>query len=381
MVTQVFFGWGFRTKLRELLDSMHCSRVTLLTGTSSLRQSGHLHEIEDILEKLDVHTLSGIPAMPTLPFLENLIESESHLPLPDAIVGVGGGSVLDSMKCLSTMLLQRTSLNHILTDTGPPIALSIPCIAIPTTAGTGSEVTNSCTIWDLEAHEKYSLHGDWMYPRYAILDPELTLSLPPRVTATTGLDALAHGIEAAYSIRSTKDSDEHAFRALDTIIADLEKAVSDGSNRFAREKLLRGSLESGLAISRTSTAAAHSASYPLSIYYRIPHGHAVGLLVPEFLVYNSGVREFDCQDPRGVPFVKGRGRAIASALGFQSEVDVREHLRQLMARIGLETKLRDLGVTDLDLIAKGGLNPTRVVNQPRQVTEQSLRSILERVYD
>ncbi len=381
MVTEIRFGWGVRTKLRGLLDSMHCASITLVTGRSSLRANGHLDEIEGSLDGLNLHTLSGVPPMPTMQFLENLIETEAALPLPDAIVGIGGGSVLDTMKCLSTVLPQSAPLKHILIDNAPMKAPSIPSVAIPTTAGTGSEVTNTATIWNLAAGEKHSLHGEGMYPRYALLDPELTASLPPRITGITGLDALAHAVEAAYSIRSTEESDRHAFWALRTIPPELEKAVTYGSDRSAREKLLRGSLEAGLAIAITSTAAAHSASYPLSIYYGIPHGHAVGLLVPEFLEYNAGVREVDCQDPRGVTFVKSKGRTIASAWACENELEAREHLRELVSRIGLETALRNLGVTDLELMAKKGLHPDRVTNQPRRVTEETLLSILEHIYN
>jgi alcohol dehydrogenase class IV len=228
-------------------------------------------------------------------------------------------------------------------------------------------------------HKKRSLKADCMYPKYAILDPELTLSLPPRITAISGLDAMAHAIEAAYSNRSTATSDAHALPSLQTIVEQLENAVFDGTNRRARERLLHSSLEAGLAIAETSTAAAHSVSYPLTIHYGVPHGHAVGLLAPEFLVYNSKVSDSDCRDPRGAAYVVERCKLIAATVGCKDVFEARDRLRLLIAKFGLETHLRDLGVTDIGLVAKEGLDPDRVTNQPRTVTEQSVRSILEEI--
>ena len=355
--------------------------MTIVTGRSSLAEGGYLEGIKRDLEGLSLRIISGISPMPSLTQIGDLVRNEAANVLPEVIVGIGGGSVLDAAKCLSTLLLQDSSVRQILLGGAPMKPQTIPFIAVPTTAGTGSEVTSWSTVWDFEDHKKYSLTGKWMYPKYALLDPEFTATLPPRITAVTGLDALTHAIEAAYSIHSTEDSDEHAFEALSLIPAELVRAVLDSSDKGAREKLLRSSLNAGLAIAQTMTAAAHSASYPLSIHYGIPHGQAVGLLVPEFLVYNTGVRESDCLDPRGVSFVEKRCRLIAHTLGCQSYNEARDGLRRLIAEIGLETTLHGLGVRDLGLMAREGVHPGRAFNNPRKVTEESVRSILERIYD
>ena len=318
--------------------------------------------------------------MPTVNFVENLLKQEMSQPPPEVIVGVGGGSVIDTAKCLSTLLVQKNSFKEILNHQATMTPNSIPCFAIPTTAGTGSEVTSSATVWDMDNHRKRSLAGEWMYPKCAIVDPELTMTMPPRITAITGLDAMAHAIEAAYSIRSTPRSDAHAFQSLRTIFEELENAVSNGGNKEAREALLHGSLEAGLAIAETSTAAAHSVSYPLTIHYGVAHGHAVGLLAPEFLAYNMNVSESDCQDRRGIPFVIERCKLIASTIGCKDVLEARRRFRLLIAKVGLETNLRDLGVKDIGLVAKEGLDPDRVSNQPRTVTEQAVQLILEEIY-
>jgi alcohol dehydrogenase class IV len=350
-------------------------------GKSSLQKNGFLNTVKSNLQGLHVRVVSGISPLPTLTAIEELVKHERDHARPDAIVGIGGGSVLDSAKCLATLLVQQKPLSEILDDRTLMEPDSIPCFAVPTTAGTGSEVTSSATIWDMHRSRKYSLHNESMYPEYALLDPNLTLTLPPYVTAITGLDAMAHAIEAAYSINSTAESDENAFAGLRMILAELESAVRNGSNRASREKLLRASLQAGLAIAVTSTAAAHSVSYPLTIHYGVPHGHAVGLLVPEFLAFNGNVSQVDCQDPRGVSFVVDRCKSIASVFGCNNPVEARNRIRQFIAKVGLETSLRELGVKDLGVVSREGLDPDRASNQPRVVTEQAVHSLLESIYD
>jgi len=378
--TKTVSGWGVISKLRELLDLSGYRSATILVGKSSLAMSGQLRSIELDLQGLVVHVVSGVGPMPTLESIEQLVRQEKAHPLPHVVIGIGGGSVLDSAKCLAILLVQRNSLRDILAKRDLILPKAVPCVAVPTTAGTGSEVTSQATIWDLNGKKKYSLKNECMYPEYAILDPALTLSLPPRITAITGLDALTHALEAAYSIHSTPETDIHALQAINAIMTELENVVVDGSNRRAREVLLQGSLHAGLAIARTSTAAAHAVSYPLTIHYGIPHGYAVGLLVPEFLMYNSGVNETDCQDPRGVAFVLDRCKLIATELRCSDIVEARNKLRQLIAKIGLKTSLRELGVTDLELISRESTDPDRVSNQPRLVTEQNVRSLLREIY-
>jgi alcohol dehydrogenase class IV len=161
----------------------------------------------------------------------------------------------------------------------------------------------------------------------------------------------------------------------------LEDAVIDGNNRVAREALLKASLEAGLAIAETSTAAAHSVSYPLTIHYGVQHGHAVGLLAPEFLLYNLKVSDRDCRDPRGVSFVIERSKLIASTIGCSAVLEARDRLRGLIAKVGLETNLHKLGVKDTKLIAEQSLDPDRISNHPRTVTQEAVQSILEAIYN
>ena len=200
------------------------------------------------------------------------------------IVALGGGSVIDAAKVLAASNNGFESVREYLeTGEGENKLGRHPIIAIPTTAGTGSEVTKWATVWDTESQKKYSLSLQTLYPTHAIVDPELMLELPKSLTISTGLDALSHALESIWNRNSNPVSTNHAVFAATEIMAALPKLVCDLQNIELRSRVARASLFAGLAFSNTRTALAHSVSYPITLKYKVPHGLACSFSLPMVL--------------------------------------------------------------------------------------------------
>ena len=211
------------------------------------------------------------------------------------IVALGGGSVIDAAKVLAASNNGFGPVREYLETTQGGDKLSAyPIIAIPTTAGTGSEVTKWATVWDTESQKKYSLSLQALYPTHAIVDPELMLELPKALTTSTGLDALSHALESIWNRNSNPVSANHAVFAATEIMAALPKLVSDLQNIVLRSRVARASLFAGLAFSNTRTAIAHSVSYPITLKYKVPHGLACSFSLP--MVLASVIGEDDVCD-------------------------------------------------------------------------------------
>lgn len=199
------------------------------------------------------------------------------------LVALGGGSVLDAAKVLSAMLVSplahplEAQLRHgraLRWDTG------LPVVAIPTTAGSGAEVTPFATVWEPERHRKHSVSGTGILPRIALLDPCLTLTLPRRQTLFSGLDAISHALESTWNRNRTPVSEALAWHALELAVPALPRVLEQPGELEARERLQQASLLAGLAISQTRTAIAHSISYPLTSHHGVPHGLACSFTLP-----------------------------------------------------------------------------------------------------
>ena len=200
------------------------------------------------------------------------------------IVALGGGSVIDAAKVLASSNNGFTPVQHFLeTGKGESQLGNHPIIAIPTTAGTGSEVTHWATVWDTSGQKKYSLARKSLYPTHAVVDPELMLGLPKDLTVSTGLDALSHALESIWNRNSNPVSANHAVFAAKEMMSALPKLVDDLQNLELRTRVARACLFAGLAFSNTKTALAHSVSYPITLKYNVPHGLACSFSLPMVL--------------------------------------------------------------------------------------------------
>jgi alcohol dehydrogenase class IV len=225
----------------------------------------------------------------------------------DGVVAIGGGSAIDTAKAAA--IVHSTGENIRELKVPRIVDLDVmPLVAIPTTAGTGSEVTRACVITDTERHEKMLILGTAALPAAAIVDFELTLSCPYRVTVDTGLDALTHALEALVNRNRNPHADALALSALKLIGANLEIACSEPDNRAAREAMMLGATHAGLAVSNTSTALVHGLSRPVGAFFHVPHGLSNAMLLPLVTEYSvlSAPQEY---------------AAASRALGFATETD------------------------------------------------------------
>jgi len=261
----------------------------------------------------------------------------------DGVIGLGGGSSLDTAKLVALLVRSEQKIEELY---GVDLARGrrLPLIQVPTTAGTGSEVTWVSVVTS-EANEKKAIYSSQLLPDIALLDAELTLGMPPRVTAATALDAMVHAIEA-YTSRTRKNviSDTLAMKGLALLGANIRRVVADGSDIEARSAMLQGSMLAGMAFVNASVAAVHALSYPLGARFHVPHGHSNALVMGPVFRFN-------------MPAAEKAYAELASSLlpdrHFASDAEAAQafvsELEHLVASVGLETRLSQVGVTDRDI--------------------------------
>lgn len=238
--------------------------------------------------------IDEIPPNPDFEALERCCAALAGLGArPQAIVALGGGSVIDAAKVLAAGAGGFAPVRRFLetgeTGEGSDALTWLPIVALPTTAGTGSEVTCWATVWDKRANRKHSLSRPWLYPEQALVDPELTYGLPPSLTVSTALDALSHALEAIWNRQANPVSSQLAVAAARDILEHLPVLMNDLGSADLRERLSRAALMAGLAFSNTQTALAHSLSYPITLRHGVPHGLACSFTLP--LVMRGAIGE------------------------------------------------------------------------------------------
>ena len=292
------------------------------------------------------------------------------------VLGIGGGSAMDTAKCMAILGTNPGSINEYLKK-GKSLELKgIPLILIPTTAGTGSEVTRWATVWDLgEDFKKYSLSDIKMFAKASLVDPALLLKLPPRMSAMTGLDALSQAIEAYWSKNHNLISDEFALKAIQLILENITKMFHEPTNLTYRTNMALGSMLSGLAFSNTKTTAVHSVSYPMTLHFNIPHGLACALTLGEFLKYNA----IECSE--NTKEAPTRIATIVSLFKTENVEEAAHELTDMMEKMNLETKLSQFNIDEngIEKIIAEGFTPDRVKHNPRLVTKDALRNILHNI--
>ena len=291
----------------------------------------------------------------------------------DLVVGIGGGSVIDVAKILAVMLAHDQDLRDLLAKRVEITARGLPTIMVPTTAGTGAEATPNSIILVPEDELKIGIVSPYLLPDAVILDPLLTLGLPPAVTASTGMDALTHAIECYCSKKGNAFSDLYALEAIRLIGRSIRRAVADGRDIAAREDMLMGAYWGGVCIATSSTTAVHALAYPLGGKYRMAHGLSNAILLPSVMAFNrvgNEVRFAAMARALGVP-AQGLDDAAAAEAFVQA-------LRALNVDLGIPNHLRDVGIgaQDLDGLVDGAAKVTRLLdNNPRPMTREDMRAI------
>jgi alcohol dehydrogenase len=370
-------GPGSFDKVAEEASFLGAVNVMLVTGPNIVR-AGYAERLEQSLKKkrISCNVFQNVEPDPSYQTAEaaTAVAKEAGT---DLVVGLGGGSNMDVAKVVSVLVTSHETVTSIF-GVDKVEMVGLRKILVPTTAGTGSEVTPVSVLTDAEEGTKKAVVSPYLFPEVAVLDPELTLSMPPGVTAATGMDALVHAIEAYTSVRATSLTDLFATAAIERISRYLERAYYDGGDLEAREAMLEGSMLAGKAFGNAGVTATHAFSYPIGASYPIPHGVANSILLPVVMEFNMEV------DP-------SRFAAIARFLGEDTAGMSEEEaaramvaaLRRLISRLDLPTRLSDFGVDeeDVPILAEGVLKVERILaNNPRKVTladaERLYRSVL-----
>ena len=295
-------GEQARNKIPQILLNLGCKNPIIITDQMMVKL-GYIKEIQDILSEQGINADyfdQTIPE-PTASSIALGVEFIQRKPY-DSIIAIGGGSPIDSAKAIS-ILSQYGGTIRDYCFPQQVNQLGLPIIAVPTTAGTGSETTRFTIITDDLTQEKLLCVGIGFMPVAAIIDYELTLSLPSRTTADTGIDALTHAIEAYVSKKANLYSDQQALAAMKLIGSNLQKAYHEPQNKEAREAMMLGSTLAGIAFSNSSVALVHGMSRPIGAFFHVPHGLSNAMLLPavtEFSISYAPDRYADCACAIGV---------------------------------------------------------------------------------
>jgi len=345
--------------LEETLFNYSIKNVFLVRGKNSFIKSGAEEILLPILKKYNITSFSNFTVNPKLEEAEQGYElfkkSNSEL-----IIAIGGGSVIDMAKLIKHLWIKDNDK-----------LLLLPLVAIPTTAGTGSEATHFAVVYI--SNKKYSYADKLLLPNVAIVDSNLLTGQNKYQMAVSGLDAFAQGIESFWSVNSTEKSMEYSEKAILLVWNNLKKAINGDSQ--AKEKLAEGSFYAGKAINITKTTAPHALSYGFTSILGLPHGHAVSLFLPYFLNFHKTLSVEDCIDKRGNTFVRGQLAKIANFISTdvdQLELTVFSFINDLE----VDLNFKNLGITKqvfIDAIEKVSIE--RLNNNPGKVSSQKIMSI------
>jgi alcohol dehydrogenase class IV len=283
--------------------------------------------------------------------------------------------VLDVAK-VARGLVAAPDVRAAVTEGRVPKAIGIPLVAVPTTAGTGSEATHFAALY--VDGVKHSVGHVSFRPDYVLLDPALSSSMPPRLTAETGLDALSQAIESMWSSRSTDQSLAYARAALELAWGNLEGAVR-APTQANRAAMCTAANLAGRAIDISKTTAAHALSYSITVRHGVAHGHAVALSLGALIEFNSEIADHDCMDPRGTAFVRARIGEVLAAMGVSDGTSGRRSFSDLVRRLGLETSLSLVGAGAPAARAEivDSVDAKRLANNPRALGPESLQALVD----
>lgn len=378
MPQQEHFGFDSIKNLAEILIKQKPKSIFLATGKNSYEKCGARPILEPFLKNYPTAHFQDFGLIPNIKSIGKGIPLFKEKKC-DFVIAIGGGTVIDSAKAVNIMAANSAGPAQCLENGAFLENKGFPLLAIPTTAGSGSEATKFAVVYIDKT--KYSLEHESILPDYAIMDPQFTMNLPKGITASAGMDALSQAIESYWSINSTDKSKKYAKGAIKLVTGNLSGAVNSPS-RANREAMLKAANLAGKAINISKTTAPHSISYPLTSYFNVPHGHAAALTLAQALSYNSQVTEEDVSDIRGADYVKKTVNEIAGLLGADNAEEAAGKIHALMKNVGLSTKLSELGIEsgeDLNILIKNGFNPSRVKNNPRLLTESALMQILKHI--
>jgi alcohol dehydrogenase class IV len=368
MPTEIHFAEGAVEQVgREA--SRQGKRALLVTGKQSSKSSGALGTVVDSLREagLVVEVFDQTEENPSTQTVERGGEMARKMRC-EVVVALGGGSPMDAAKGVAILASREGRLQRYF-GAGKVAGPILPVVAIPTTAGTGSEVTPYAVFVDSQKGMKRSVASAHIFPRVALLDPQLTVSMPPAITANTGIDALSHALEGFTSVKAQPPSDNLALEAINLINRYLPQAVTQGHDLEARSRILYASMLAGMVIAQTGTTLLHAVGYAPTSRYGIPHGLSNGVLMPQVMAFN-GVTDGDRYARLAVAMGQRKDASRGADLAIEAVKRLRDEVR-------MPARLRDLGIKEEDLedFARETMEHTR--NLANNARKASLEDVLQ----
>lgn len=373
---RIVMGAGSIAKLGEEVRRLGGKRVMVVTDPG-LAGTGLVDKIEGLLkrERIAFARFSDVEADPSYETAVRASEKVKEFKA-NVILGLGGGSAQDVAKVSSILATNPGDVSTMFgIDLVPRPGLKL--ILIPTTAGTGSEVTPIAILSDHHEKLKKGIVSPYLFPSVALLDPELTLGLPPHITVATGMDALIHAVEAYTSVNATPMTDMLARQAIKLVYGSIRTAFANGGDIEARSKMMEGSMLAGMAFANAGVTAVHAFAYPIGAEYHIPHGVANSImLVP--------VMEFNLLGniPKFANLAGMLGENVEGLSAREAALKAVEALRQLSNDLQVPARLSAFGVKDADIpgLAQGVMKVTRLLaNNPRLLRLEDAEAIYRRV--
>lgn len=369
-LTRIQFDFGAVTLLREELAALAVARPLLVTD-AGVRGAGLVHRVVDVLDRHPA-MFDATPPNPTEEAVDAALETyRAHG--CDGLVALGGGSSIDLAKGVALLATHPGPLERYAAILGGMARITdavAPVIAVPTTAGTGSEVGRAALV-TLRDGRKLGFIAPHMIPRVAVCDPDLTLGLPPMLTAATGMDALTHCIETFLSPRVNPPADAIALDGAGRAVRWIERAVADGSDREARWHMMMASLQGGLTFQK-GLGAVHAMSHPLGGLREpvLHHGTLNAVILPAVLRFNEG-------------HVGDKYDRLRAAMGLAGDVELAAAVEALNDRLGLPASLRDMGVAEdvIDRMVEGAVADHSSATNPRPASADDYRSLFAAAMD
>lgn len=375
-IPRIVMGPGALNQLADEAKALKAKKVLMVTD-SGLIEAGLVKQAQVVLEKSDIkYAIFGdVEADPRYEIVADCVDM-IHRENADLIVGFGGGSPIDIAKVSAVMATNEGSITEYFGIDRVPHA-GLPTIIIPTTAGTGSEVTPIVILSDHTEKLKKGIVSQHLFPSAALLDPELTLGLPARVTAATGMDALIHAVEAYTSKNATSMTDMLARQAMQLIAQNIRVAYATGSNLTARSHMLEGSLLAGMAFANAGVTAVHAFAYPIGAEFHIPHGVANSIMLVPVMDFNKlgNLKKF----AEIAGYLGENTAALSEREAAHAAVDA---MRILAADLKIPDHLRKFGINDKDIsdLAAAVMKVTRLLaNNPRELTQSDAEAIYRSV--
>ena len=374
--TKIISGIGSTAEIIKELNAINAKKVLLITDPG-LVQAGVAQQVVEMLKQaaVEVEIFDAVEPDPSIQVATKAAEMAKNVKA-NVLIALGGGSAIDTAKSAALLVTNGGYLKDY-AGVNKVVKPILPLIAVPTTAGTGSEVTIFAVMSDPEKQEKFTISSALIAPAVAVLDPLLTLKLPPSVTAFTGMDALTHAIEAFTSSIAQPATDALALSAIKLILKHLPVAVGRGDNIKARDGMLQASLLAGIAFNNAFLGLAHAIASPLGGHFHVPHGLANAVMLPYVMEYN-------------LPTAVRRYAEIGCALGLQAVGDtpraVAEKtvaaITQLARDINIPEKLSNIGAKEelLPLVARDALKSIQLKFNVRNASEKEILALLQKAY-